>query len=179
MHVTDVDIEYLDIDLRDKLEENSKKRKMTSMDELAATKEALKKVTEEMTQIRKEMNEMRKDQGASGAGAPEDFALGFVVNDFMTMSPTKSRQWVSSTLVQDLIKKWLFVETNSRDLVSCWDQSPQMCGPAQGTIVETAMQNGMCMRGPPRTTLHINSRIFACMDAPCAMRPSGSLRTTQ
>ena len=102
MHVTDVDREYLDVDLRDKLEENSKKRKMTSMDELAATKEALKKVTEEMTQIRKEMNEMRKDQCASGAGAPEDLALGFVVNDFMTMSPTKSLQWVSSTLVPRL-----------------------------------------------------------------------------
>ena len=102
MHVTDVDREYLDVDLRNKLEENTKKRKMTTTDELAATKEALKKVTDEMKLIREEMNEMRKDQGATGAGAPENFALGFSVNDFMTMSPTKSLQWVSSTLVPRL-----------------------------------------------------------------------------
>ena len=98
MHVTDVDREYLDTDLRDKLEEKSKKRKMNTSEELAATKEALQKVTDEMKRIREEMDEMRKDQGATAAGAPEDYALGFSVTDFMTMNPTRSLQWVSSTL---------------------------------------------------------------------------------
>ena len=40
MHVSEVDREYLDADLRDKLEERSKKRKMNTSDELVATKVA-------------------------------------------------------------------------------------------------------------------------------------------
>ena len=102
MHVTDSDREYLEVDLRDRLENKSKKRKMNPADELAATKEALKRVTDEMKMIREEMNEIRKDQGSAGAGAPENYALGFNVNEYMTMSPTKSLQWVSGTLVPRL-----------------------------------------------------------------------------
>ena len=102
MHVSEVDREYLDADLRDKLEERSKKRKMNTSDELVATKVALQKITDEMKRMREEMDELRKEKGASVAGAPEDLALGFCVNDFLTMSPTGSLQWVSSTLVPRL-----------------------------------------------------------------------------
>ena len=104
MHVSETDRQYLEVDrdLRDKLEENSKKRKMDGPDELTATKEALLRMSSEMKQLRDEMDELRKEKGSTSAGAMEDFALGFNATEFLAMNPTKSLQWVSSTLVPRL-----------------------------------------------------------------------------
>jgi hypothetical protein len=102
--VTDADREFLetDPDLRIKLNEASKKRKMDTTDELAATKEALQRMTDEMKKLREDMDNLRKENEAHSTLTAEDFALGYSATNFLAMNPTKSLQWVSSSVVPRL-----------------------------------------------------------------------------
>jgi len=101
LHISETDREYLeaDRDLRQKL-----KRKMDSSDELTQTKDALVRMDDEIKQLREELAKIKKEQerGAESSGPLVNYALGYDAKAFMAMTPTKSLQWVSDTLVPKL-----------------------------------------------------------------------------
>ncbi len=112
LHVSESDREYLELDqdLRQKL-----KRKMDTSNELTETKDALEKVNEEIRKLKEEMSEMRKEKGSNASQEPvESYALGYSAKEFLALSPTRSLQWISGTLVprfrQEMAKhKYMFV----------------------------------------------------------------------
>ncbi len=84
-------------DLRIRLQEGNKKRRMSG----APTQEELKKVTDELNELRREMAKIREEAKEKGL-ADIGFALGFKMEEFMAMSQTKSLQWVTNVLAPKL-----------------------------------------------------------------------------
>jgi len=66
---------------------------MNTTDELAATKEALNKVTQEMDAIRDELTKMR-----GGPVAKSDYAFGFDPVEFNAMNYTRGLAWIAAEL---------------------------------------------------------------------------------
>ena len=71
------------------------------MSEAAVSEEALKKVTDEVKELRSELAKLRREAGERGQEV-EGHALGFKMSDFMSMSHTKSLQWVTNVLAKRL-----------------------------------------------------------------------------
>jgi hypothetical protein len=65
-------------------------------------KEALEKVTAEMKILRSELHKLRQEAMSSGIAVNEKAALGFDLKEFLALSPTKSLQWVTTTLAPRL-----------------------------------------------------------------------------
>ena len=66
---------------------------MSNNDELAATKEALSKVTQEMDEIRNELTRIRGDQAINSG-----YAFGFSPVEFNSMNYTAGLTWIAGEL---------------------------------------------------------------------------------
>ena len=79
------------------MKSGTRKRRMSE----AVSEEALKKVTDEVKELRNELAKLRKEAGERGQEV-EGHALGFILSEFMSMSHTKSLQWVTNVLAKRL-----------------------------------------------------------------------------
>jgi hypothetical protein len=61
------------------------------------SQEELKKVTDEVKELRRELAKIREEAKEKGESV-EGYALGFKIDEFMSMSQTKSLQWVTNVL---------------------------------------------------------------------------------
>ncbi len=84
--------EFIEGDLRGTIDARACKRKMNSKDELAATKEALSRVTREMDEIRAQLLKIR------GENVNSEFAFGFSPGEFNSMNYTSGLAWIASEL---------------------------------------------------------------------------------
>ena len=86
--------DFIEGDLRETIVSRNRKRKMeTTGDELAATKEALNKVTKEMDELRSELSKIRGETTANLG-----FAFGFSPGEFNSMNYTKGLAWIETEL---------------------------------------------------------------------------------
>ena len=100
IHITETEKDELadSHDLREKLQSGSRKRKS----EMADNQASLEAVTQEMKILRGEIHKLRQEAARAGLANTEEAALGFNKTEFLALSPTKSLQWVTSTLAPRL-----------------------------------------------------------------------------
>ena len=100
LHITETEKDDLTInhDLRERLQTGSRKRKL----EMADNQATLETVTQEMKVLRGEIHKLRQEAVRAGLTNTEESALGFSKPEFLALSPTKSLQWVTSTLAPKL-----------------------------------------------------------------------------
>jgi len=88
-----------DADLREKIV-GTRKRKAN---EMAGQDQAVyEKLNNELRVLREEMFTLRQEVIRSGLTETDEAALGFSKEEFLAMSPTKSLQWVTTTLAPRL-----------------------------------------------------------------------------
>jgi hypothetical protein len=108
LHITNSEEEDLleSDDLRKKLQSKQKKRKLTldmaEQKQAVQDKAAYDKLAKEMSDLREELLTLRQEVVKSGATNTSESALGFNKEEFLAMSPTKSLQWVTTTLAPRL-----------------------------------------------------------------------------
>jgi hypothetical protein len=101
LHISDIEKQELsdEKDLRIKLDSNNRKRKVIMAEQNDA---AYNKLVKEMNDLRGELLTLKKQVAESENEDKFETALGFVKEEFLGMSPTKSLQWVTTTLAPRL-----------------------------------------------------------------------------
>ena len=87
--------EFIEGDLRATI--TNRKRKMDTSEELAATREALAKVTREIDDLRGELSKIRGETARSTS-----FAFGFNLAEFKSMNFTRGLTWVNEVLAEKI-----------------------------------------------------------------------------
>jgi hypothetical protein len=84
-------------DLRSKLKKTGRKRSMAGKDD---TQNELQKVSSELKELRQEIKKLREEAVAkvTEESFEEGYELGFDKEKFLALNPTKSLQWVTTTL---------------------------------------------------------------------------------